>query len=148
MKLHRKSINAAIDLYKSFREKLPRRIMAVRMRIPKAVAVIGHLEAVDYVTTHGNKATLYRHTFAPGSRPLLCASSDGKQLLLLGGRFKFTDRGIVDRDHKGREIDEPRHGEDISTDPWDERTPSVLRRQANSRATEFKDLSIGDEAGG
>jgi len=44
-----------------------------------------------------------------GSRPLLVASPDGKCLMLLGGRFKFTDRGIVDRDANGREIENKKH---------------------------------------
>ena len=30
-------------------------------------------------------------------RPILAASHDGRQLLLIGGSFEFTDRGITDK---------------------------------------------------
>jgi hypothetical protein len=40
-------------------------------------------------------------------------SSDGKTLLLLGGRYQFTERGIVDKDAKGREIENKKHGKKI-----------------------------------
>jgi hypothetical protein len=75
---------------------------------------MGYVEGIDYRTTHGKKVELYHHDFAPGSRPLLCVSSDGRQVLLLGGRYKWTDRGIVDRDHKDREIENEGHGRTIN----------------------------------
>ena len=114
----------AIAIYENFREKSPRRIDVVKVQIPNVVAVIGHIEAlwktkaghvgaVDYRTTHGQKLTLYRHAFAPGSRPLLCVSPDGKQLFLLGGRYQFTERGIVDRDAAGNEIENELHGAEL-----------------------------------
>lgn len=109
----KKAIGAAVALYESFREARPRKIGAVKFAVPQAVAVIGYVEGIDYKTTHGKKVTLYHHDFAPGSRPLLTVSADGKQLLLLGGRYQFTERGIVDRDHRGREIENPAHGKDL-----------------------------------
>lgn len=66
--------------------------------------VMGPCDAIEYSTTHGGKAKLYRHDFAPGSKPLLCAGSDKGQLFLIGGRFKVTSRGIVDIDTRGRFI--------------------------------------------
>lgn len=105
-----------VDLFTGFREKRPRKITTVRVRAPRAAVCIGYLEAVSYRTTHGNKSTLYTHEFASGSRPLFCASADGKQLLLLGGRFRFTKRGVVDRDSKGREILDPEHGQPLDDD--------------------------------
>jgi hypothetical protein len=110
----KKEIGKAVQLYESFREKTPRKIGRIKMPIPKAVACIGYIEALDYRTTHGKTATLYRHDFAPGSRPLFAVSADGRQLLMLGGRFKFTERGIVDHDKAGREIEAPHHGKNIN----------------------------------
>lgn len=106
-----RELGKAVALYTSFREKKPRKIKTVSFNVPRVVAVVGYIEAIDYKTTHGKKTVLYTHDFAPGSRPLLCTSSDGKQLLLIGGRYRFTRRGIVDRDARGREIDEPQKGE-------------------------------------
>lgn len=106
-------MHAAVTLYESFREKTPKRIRTVDFDIPLAVAAIGYVDAIDYETTHGRKRVLYRHEFAKGSRPLMAVSADGAQLLLLGGRYVFTDRGIVDLDHRGRERPDPKHGKMI-----------------------------------
>lgn len=103
----------AAKLYESFREAKPDKVLQLEIDIPKTVLVIGHMESLDYRTTHRRKSTLYRHGFEPGSRPLLCVSPDGTQLLLIGGRYKFTDRGIVDLDAKGRLILDPKHGKRI-----------------------------------
>lgn len=108
------SVKAAVKLYESFRERKPRRIGHASFKVPAAVACMGYVEGIDYRTTHGKKVTLYHHDFAPGSRPLLAVSSDGKQLLLLGGRYQFTERGIVDKDAKGREVENAGHGKTIN----------------------------------
>jgi len=113
MKSKKAALQAAAELYESFREKTPRRIGDIKFDLPKAVAIIGHVDQIGYRTTHGKKVVYYKHEFSKGSRPLFCVSADGRQLLLLGGRFKFTDRGIVDRDAKGSEIDNPQHGDPI-----------------------------------
>ena len=110
-KVSKRALRQAVTLYESFREKKPRRLSVVNVDVPEIVACIGHVEAIDYRTTHGKTLALYRHKFNAGSRPLLCVSADGRQLLLLGGRFKFTERGIVDRDEKGQEIENKKHGE-------------------------------------
>lgn len=112
MKLSRKVLRMAVDLYTSFRERKPTRLKVVHFDVPEAVIVIGHVDEICYTTTHGNKPEHYSHEFQSGSRPLLCASHDGKQLLLLGGRYEFTDRGIVDKDAKGRLNFDPDHGKD------------------------------------
>lgn len=109
-----KSIGAAVRLYESFREEQPRKVGSVRVNMPKAVAVMGYVEGIDYRTTHGRKLTLYHHDFEAGSRPLLAVSSDGKQLLLLGGRYQFTEQGIVDKDARGKLITNPHHGKNIN----------------------------------
>ncbi len=103
----------AARLYESFREDVPRRVKKFGFAPPRIVVDIGYVEFIGYRTTHGRKVTLYQHDFAPGSRPLLCVSPDGRQLMLLGGRYQFTERGIVDRDVQGQEIDNPAHGENI-----------------------------------
>lgn len=104
----------AITLYESFRDAKPRKLARLKVKIPKVVACMGYVESLDYRTTHKGKAQPYRHRFAAGSRPLLCVSSDGRQLMLLGGLYKWTERGIVDRDAKGRERPDPKHGRGVN----------------------------------
>jgi hypothetical protein len=111
--MNKRAIKQAVELYANFREKQPRKLDVIDFEVPDAVAVIGYVEELTYRTTHGKTSILYEHPFSAGSRPLLCVSSDGRQLILLGGRFKFTDRGIVDRDVRGREIENVSHGEII-----------------------------------
>lgn len=118
----KKAIHAAIRLYRDFREKEPRKIMNVPFAVPAAVMVIGYVDEICYTTTHGKKTVAYRHEFQSGSRPLMCASSDGRQLMLFGGRFKFTGRGIVDRNADGALNYDPQHGKDDGF---------LRRRQAN-----------------
>jgi hypothetical protein len=108
------TVKQAVQLFESFRERMPRRIGKVTFKPPKAVACIGYVEGIDYRTTHGKKVTLYHHDFVPGSRPLLAVSADGKQLLLLGGRYQFTERGIVDHDAAGREVENAKHGKTVN----------------------------------
>jgi hypothetical protein len=110
----KKQLSQAVELYESFREAKPRKLARMNVKIPRVVACMGHVEGIDYRTTHGKKVTLYRHKFAAGSRPLLCVSSDGRQLMLLGGLYQWTDRGIVDRDARGRERPDPKHGKRIN----------------------------------
>lgn len=62
---------------------------------PKQALAIGELFDVGYVTVRDGKVERYRHTFPARSRPLLVVSFDGTQLFILGGGYRFTDRGIV-----------------------------------------------------
>jgi hypothetical protein len=110
----KKAVQKAVTLFESFREARPRRVGVVKMNVPAAVAVMGYVEGIDYRTTHAGKVTLYHHDFEPGSRPLLAVSSNGRQLLLLGGRYEWTERGIVDKDARGREIENPKHGRSMN----------------------------------
>lgn len=64
---------------------------------PKSVLVIGTLIDIGYVTVRDGNTERYRHQFKAVSRPLLCSSDDGKQLFIYGGRYNFTERGIVDK---------------------------------------------------
>jgi hypothetical protein len=108
-----RELRQAIRLYQSFRERPPHKIGDVILTVPGLTVACGHVEYIGYRTTHGKQTTLYQHDFAPGSRPMLASSPDGQQLFLLGGRYDFTDRGIMDVDARGRPIDDAQHGEII-----------------------------------
>lgn len=101
-----KEQRAAIALYRGFREVDPKRAIKLDIDIPKALAIMGPIEFIGYRTTHGRRAVLYTHEFSPGSRPFLCAGPRDRQLYIVGGNFRVTDRGIVDLDTHGREIED------------------------------------------
>jgi hypothetical protein len=103
----KREVSRAEEVYRGFREATPKRARVVRVVLPKAVAIIGPVRAIEYDTKHGRKAVPYRHKFAAGSAPLLVAAPDGR-IFLLEGRYHFTDRGIVDLDAAGREIEDGR----------------------------------------
>jgi hypothetical protein len=109
VKASRAEIAKAARLFEEFREKAPRTARVVNIQLPKAAALMGRVRAIEYDTTHGSKVTKYRHDFAVGSAPYL-AAAPGKRggLLLFGGRFHVTARGIVDLDGNGHEIEHTR----------------------------------------
>ena len=57
----RRDITKAIALYSSFREKKPKRIAKVNVRIPRVAAAIGYVEQLGYVTDHAGKVVHYTH---------------------------------------------------------------------------------------
>lgn len=108
--ISRSDVKQAIKLYRAFRESDPDEITTVLATLPRAAIAVGHVDYIGYNTTHGTNVVEYEHKFRNGSRPLLCASADGKQLLLLGGRFTFTELGIVDIDARGKQVIPKDHG--------------------------------------
>jgi hypothetical protein len=79
-------------------------VEAVKVRVPdlpKSVAVIGDCDGVLYTTVRDGKTEKYIHKFARKDRPLLCVAPDGSQILLIGGNYTFTERGIVDKSYRG-----------------------------------------------
>lgn len=101
----KKVLKRNVSLYKSFRDMPPKKARRVRFSPPKVLTVLGIVDFIGYTTTHGSKAVPYKHTFHPGSKPLLCADARSGKIFFVGGRYKFTGRGIVDLDVKRREIE-------------------------------------------
>lgn len=89
-------ILTAIELFEQFRESEPEFIETVDFDIPEVAVLIGYLDSVSYTTERSGKEEKYIHTFKKKSRPFLCSSHDGKQLLILSGHYDFTEIGIVD----------------------------------------------------
>ena len=98
-KLARKQlIERGKQRYSSFMLRAPDRSRTLNIpALPKVALAIGELSAIEYVSTRGGERVNYRHVFKKGSRPLLASSHDGKQLILLGGAYRFSNRGIIDR---------------------------------------------------
>ena len=92
----KQKINAAVKLFEDFTGHKAKHIDTVKLPKDSVAIVIGHCEAVAYRTTREGKKERYVHEFEKGAQPLLAVSSDGKQLYILGGDYRFTDRGIED----------------------------------------------------
>lgn len=64
----------------------------------KNLVVIGECTGLLYDSVRDGEVEKYIHQFKrKNSRPLFCITPDGNQIVLLGGAYKFTERGIEDR---------------------------------------------------
>lgn len=93
----RTGIQKARDLYERFTGHDAEEIGVVKIpSLPKSAAVIGVCDGVLYTTVRDGVKEKYIHRFRAADRPLLAITPDGTQILLIGGRYKFTEKGIVD----------------------------------------------------
>lgn len=88
-------VTRAVNLYEQFRGEKPEFIDTVEVADYDTFMVIGYLDFMGYHTRRDGEEERYIHHFNSKSRPLLCSSHDGKQLAIVGGRYKFGDRGII-----------------------------------------------------
>lgn len=58
---------------------------------------LGEIPELHYIAERDGEVFHFHHKFRKASRPLLVVSHDGKQLIIAGGRYDVTDRGIIDR---------------------------------------------------
>jgi hypothetical protein len=93
----RGQVEKASRLFADVRGEQPGSIIRAPLRNPKTALVVGELDGVLYTTIRDGKEERYIHEFKANSRPLLAASYDGKTIHIVGGRYEFTERGIVDR---------------------------------------------------
>lgn len=94
---HRRKIQRAAKLYEDFTGHSPRFVEAVNLESPDVVFLVGEMDGVLYSCYRDGKLEHYQHKFKKSSRPLLVSNFDGTALFIVGGRYSFTDRGIVDK---------------------------------------------------
>jgi hypothetical protein len=92
----RGELDKAARLLKDFSGHRPGEVLRVKQAPIKRGLVIGTLDGVPYTTIRDGKTEHYLHEFSENARPLLIASSDGRKLGIVGGRFQFTEAGIID----------------------------------------------------
>ena len=100
-------VQRALRLFKQFRETDPTRIVDHSRfveSLPEFAIAMGRVDFIGYRTTHAGRMVPYEHHFNPGSKPMLLAGPGRNGLLLIGGRYHVTDRGIVDLDASGDEL--------------------------------------------
>ena len=88
----------AVDLYQRFsgHDGAPLATVPVP-NAPKVAIVVGYCDGVLYSTVRDGKPEKYIHEFAKRDRPLLLVTPKGERVILYGGNYTFTERGIVDR---------------------------------------------------
>lgn len=91
------AVRQASARFEDFRGEAPASVDKVRLSRPAAGLAVGELDGVLYTTTRDGKTESYVHKFRKKSRPLLVSSDDGNSLHIIGGRYEFTERGIVDK---------------------------------------------------
>lgn len=65
---------------------------------PKVLLQVGTVLGIIYQAQDGRKLKNFIHKFTlVTARPLLTVTPNGKQLVLVGGEYEFTDRGIEDK---------------------------------------------------
>ena len=92
----RGQVRKARKLFTDFRGDAPASLKRVKLPTPKVGLVVGKLDGVLYTTVRDGKTEKYIHKFKRASRPTL-AVADGNHLIIVGGRYRFTDAGIEDR---------------------------------------------------
>jgi hypothetical protein len=96
-------VNAAADLYERFTGHEATEGAKIRVPDQPRVAVaIGDVDGILYTTVRDGVVEKYIHKFAKKDRPIFAVTPDGKQLLMVGGNYNFTERGIVDKSDKSR----------------------------------------------
>jgi hypothetical protein len=91
-----RQIEQAAQLYREFTGHEPQRIRTLDLKLPRVMMQVGTCDGILYTTVRDGEVEHYIHRFKKSARPLLCTSSDGRQLVLLRGAYRFTDRGITD----------------------------------------------------
>ncbi len=86
------------DLYERFTGHKARYVDTVKIpSFPKELVQIGQIDGILYSTVRDGVPEKYIHKFKQSARPLFTVSPDGRQIVLIGGSYDFTERGIVDK---------------------------------------------------
>jgi hypothetical protein len=99
----RSQIGRAANLYERFSGHEAEIVGRIRVPdLPRVGVAIGECDGILYTTVRDGVTERYIHKFRAGDRPAFVVSPDGKQLHLVGGRYDFTERGIVDKSDPSR----------------------------------------------
>jgi len=91
------SLRASKARFRNFRGDEAATVKQVQVSTPASAMTVGELDGVLYTTRRDGKVEKYVHNFRKKSRPLLAASDDGASIHIIGGKYEFTERGIVDK---------------------------------------------------
>lgn len=91
-----RKIQKAIENFKEFSGHTPEYINKKDLPKMEVGFKIGTLDGLLYTTVRDGRTEKYVHKFSRRARPILVSNFDGSFIALIGGNYKFTDRGIVD----------------------------------------------------
>lgn len=94
----------AVQLYRDFRGVEPDKVIFEQLPAHVDAMHMGTVAGIAYDTERDGRPEKYYHAFKPWAGPSLNASADGKTLILTGGKFEVTERGIVDMPRKANPI--------------------------------------------
>jgi hypothetical protein len=92
----RSRVARAADLFERFTGHEASQGSRVKVYVPDVAMVIGTLDGVLYTAIRDGQRERYIHEFAKRDAPILAASADGRQLMIVGGNYRMTELGIVD----------------------------------------------------
>lgn len=86
-------------LFEKFHGRAPDPRELERLTLPDGsetwCLAVGQVDAIKYSTPE-EPGACYEHFFTKGDdRPLVCVSADGLQMVIVRGRYRFTDRGFI-----------------------------------------------------
>ena len=89
------SQTAAARLFRHFFDREPKadEIVTIATKTPEDALVIGELDGLIYRSETNDKPLIHR--FKKSDRPFLLVSSDGRQIYVLKGAYRFTERGFI-----------------------------------------------------
>jgi len=92
-------LDRAADTYESFTGRAATHKTKFSVPTSKIGFALGPLVGVIYRASRADDGGTheYLHRFRKSSQPLLIASDDGKSLVISGGKFQVTERGIEDK---------------------------------------------------
>jgi len=91
-----RAMKEAVELYEDFSGHKAEYYDQIPVDWMEIGVKVGKCDGVMYETVRDGKTEHYIHKFKKTARPVLAASHDGKQLALIGNKFTFSERGIVD----------------------------------------------------
>mgnify|MGYP005846928769 CR=1 FL=1 len=86
------ALGAASDLHQRFFGRAPDRVERARLETPRVLVELGELRALVYRAARDGRPRQYVHFFE--RPPRLLADAHGRQLVIAGGRYCVTRRGI------------------------------------------------------
>lgn len=93
---HERKMMAGVELFQEFTGHEATHYDRVTLPDMSVCVQIGALDGIAYETKRDGKVQKYFHQFKKSARPVFAVTHDGRALVIVGGRFRFTERGIVD----------------------------------------------------
>jgi hypothetical protein len=92
----RRPAAAAMTLFETFHHYPPARLIyhRCRRRTPSVLVRLGKLRGLIYTSDRGQQGKPRTFVHFLETPPLLACDEEGKQLYVLGGRYRVTQRGI------------------------------------------------------